>query len=142
MINIDLNDYTIISNGKTIWNNIKKDKSVQINNYTEDATEFAPQKLFFAFEKNFEPEEFTKYQSSNGESSWVLTCKTKSKTWKNIKQIKLWLDFKTKEIKSLQIISDRNTQTWSINKLSLNKTISDNLFEYKIPKDFKKNDLR
>ena len=139
---IDLKENTIVSNGKKVWHYIKKDNAVQISNYDAGSMEFAPQKFFFLFEKDFIPEKLEKEQSSKGESSWVLTCSTKSKKLKSVKYLKLWLDVKTKEIRIAQVSAESGVQTWFIKKLEINKKISDKLFEYKAPKGAKTNDLR
>lgn len=139
-------DRIIFCNGKTIWNFDINENKVIVSDYEEMPEETASiENFFFAFIDSFQPDRLYKEQSSTrGGSGLVLVLKPlgNAEKFKNIREIKLWLNSSNNNIESLEIIEPNSVNAWILKNLVLNRNFPDSQFDFIIPKEATVIDLR
>ncbi|MBI5915050.1 MAG: outer membrane lipoprotein carrier protein LolA [Bacteroidetes bacterium] len=121
---LNLNDRTLVSDGKAVWLYIAKNKEVQINDVEEDAAEggiSSPQDLLKAYAWNDYIYGLTNEFSENGKLVQQIEFKPISKD-SDYSKIRLTLDKKTLDIVSIKSFGkDGSRYTLIMNKLTPNK---------------------
>jgi len=130
---LNLHDRTIVSDGKSVWLYVPKNKEVQINDVddeTEEGTITSPKDLFRAYEwKNYVYallDEFTE----KGRVIQQIEFKPIAKD-SDFSKIRLTLDKKTLDVVSIKSFSkDGSRYTLDVNKLSSGGTVSSTTFNF------------
>jgi len=128
---IDTKDRVVCCNGETIWNNSIKDNKVLISTYDNTNTNpMSIEKFFFNFLEQYTPSELTESTSSLGTKSYVLQLTPISEKSFDIDDVKIWLDIKNYNIRSLKLKIGGKIQTINIDDLVIDKNYPDKTFEY------------
>jgi len=134
--NVKTNTLQMISDGKTVWNFVKAENKVNINNVSSFQSKFSLDVIFFTFIHDFRTESVEK-----NDKGYVLELIMKEPI-DMLDKVVLFINDKTLDIYRLKIISYQTTTTWDISKLKLNPKLSKNAFSFEIPKDAEVIDLR
>jgi outer membrane lipoprotein-sorting protein len=130
---LKLNDRTMVSDGKSVWLHIPKNKQVQINDADEDTGDggiSSPQDLLKAYAwKDYEyaiTNEFTE----NGKVVQQIEFKPTSKS-NDYSKVRLSLDKKTLDIISIKSFGkDGSRYTVTVNKITPNKSVPASTFTF------------
>jgi len=134
--NVDTKDIQMVSDGETVWNYVKADKKVNINNIGSYQTKFSLDVIFFTFVHKFKVQSFQKI-----ENGYVLEL-VMNEPEDMLDKLVLFVDDSNLNIYRIQIVSAYSTTTWEIVKLNLNPKIKKNTFKFIIPENAEIIDLR
>ncbi|MCU0345696.1 MAG: outer membrane lipoprotein carrier protein LolA [Saprospiraceae bacterium] len=130
---LKFNDRTMVSDGKSVWLYIPKNKEVQINDVDEDEGEggiSSPQDLLKAYAWKDYVYAITNEFTENGKLVQQIEFKPTSKA-NDYSKVRLTLDKKTLEIISIKSFGkDGSRYTLTINKLTPNKTVAASAFTF------------
>ncbi len=130
---LKFNDRTMVSDGKSVWLHIPKNKQVQINDVDEDGGDggiSSPQDLLKAYAWKDYVYAITNEFSENGRIVQQIEFKPISKA-NDYSKVRLSLDKKTLEILSIKSFGkDGSRYTLTVNKLTPNKTVSASTFTF------------
>jgi outer membrane lipoprotein carrier protein len=130
---LTLNDRTIVSDGKSVWLYVPKNKEVQINNVddeTEEGTITSPKDLFRAYEwENYVYALLNEF-TEGGKVIQQIEFKPISKD-SDFSKIRLTLDKKTLDVVRIKSFSkDGSRYTLAVGKLSSGGTVSPATFTF------------
>jgi len=133
---LDLKNIQITSDGKTVWNYMKKQNKVMINNYDEsDPSLFTIDKFLFDYPSKCVSAD----QSENGKSFILLTPK---EDFESFKKAKLYINDKN-ELKRISITDiNNNLIEFELKNLKYNLSLVDSDFIFTPPNNSKIIDLR
>lgn len=138
---IELEQQTIVTDGKTVWSYYHLNSQVMINNYKEDPKSFSPDRVLVNVPKNYNTillgEEFL-----FGKKNAIIKLTPKDE--KSLtKTMKVWIDLDTYLMRQIEItdVSDNFTK-YIVNTIKINTNISDAEFRFDIPKNVETIDLR
>ncbi|MCF8246351.1 MAG: outer membrane lipoprotein carrier protein LolA [Saprospiraceae bacterium] len=130
---LKFNDRTMVSDGKSVWLHIPKNKQVQINDVDEDAGDggiSSPQDLLKAYAWKDYEYAITNEFSENGKVVQQIEFKPTTKS-SDYSKVRLTLDKKTLEVVSIKSFGkDGSRYTLTVNKLTLNKTVTASTFTF------------
>jgi outer membrane lipoprotein carrier protein len=130
---LKFNDRTMVSDGKSVWLHIPKNKQVQINDVDEDGGDggiSSPQDLLKAYAWKDYVYAITNEFSENGRIVQQIEFKPISKA-NDYSKVRLSLDKKTLEILSIKSFGkDGSRYTLTVNKLTPNKTVPASTFTF------------
>ncbi len=130
---LKFNDRTMVSDGKSVWLHIPKNKQVQINDVDEDGGDggiSSPQDLLKAYAWKDYVYAITNEFSENGRVVQQIEFKPISKA-NDYSKVRLSLDKKTLEILSIKSFGkDGSRYTLTVNKLTPNKTVPASTFTF------------
>jgi outer membrane lipoprotein carrier protein len=130
---LKFNDRTMVSDGKSVWLHIPKNKQVQINDVDEDADDGginSPQDLLKAYAWKDYIYAITNEFSENGRVVQQIEFKPTSKS-NDYSKVRLTLNKKTLEIVSIKSFGkDGSRYTLTVNKLTPNKTVPASTFTF------------
>lgn len=138
---IEMEDQTIVTDGKSVWSYTKANNQVLIDKYKEDPKSFSPDKVLTNVPKNYIATILGKEKvGSQGTSILKLIPKdTKS----NLKWMKVWVDQDEWLMRKVQVldVSD-NLTTYAMSDIKLNTSIADSRFQFTPAKGVEVIDLR
>jgi len=118
----------IISDGKSQWTYIPKDKEVQLNNVDNSDSGFNPAQMFTIYEKGYKYI-YTGTIMAKGKAYQVIDL-TPEKS-KEYFKIRLMIDKIKKQIYSAQIFDNNGSRyLYTINNVTPNVPVSENVFTY------------
>jgi outer membrane lipoprotein carrier protein len=130
---LKFNDRTMVSDGKSVWLHIPKNKEVQINDVEEDEDEggiSSPQDLLKAYAWKDYMYAITNEFSEGGKILQQIEFKPTNKA-NDYSKVRLTLDKKTLEIISIKSFGkDGSRYTLTVNKLTPNKTVPASTFTF------------
>ena len=130
---LKFNDRTMVSDGKSVWLHIPKNKQVQINDVDEDAGDggiSSPQDLLKAYAWKDYEYAITNEFSENGKVVQQIEFKPTAKS-SDYSKVRLTLDKKTLEVVSIKSFGkDGSRYTLTVNKLTPNKAVSASTFTF------------
>jgi outer membrane lipoprotein carrier protein len=130
---LKFNDRTMVSDGKSVWLHIPKNKQVQINDVDEDGGDggiSSPQDLLKAYAWKDYVYAITNEFSENCRIVQQIEFKPISKA-NDYSKVRLSLDKKTLEILSIKSFGkDGSRYTLTVNKLTPNKTVPASTFTF------------
>lgn len=139
---IEIEDQTIVSDGKTIWTFSQFNNQVIIDNVQKSGEEIRlPKDLFFKYSEQYLPIYLQDAKIEN-EDCYVLELRAKTEDI-FIKYMKIWISVKIfVPIKIEQVDLNNNTRTYTLKNIELNQMINDDLFVYRIPESVEIIDMR
>jgi len=138
---IQMEQQTIITDGKSVWSVNLMNKQVVIDKYHDDPKTFSPDKIMVNVPDNYNASILGKEKLKDRE---LLAIKLIPKNKKsNIRWMKVWVDEDDLLMKKIQVleVSD-NLSTYTIDELKINQGISDKEFLYEAPSGIEVIDLR
>jgi chaperone LolA len=138
---IELEDQTVVTDGKSVWSYSSSNNQVLIDKYRNNPKSLSPDKLLLNV-----PDEYTTTilgEEKLGKLETVILKLTPNEKTSNTKWLKLWVDDDEYLMRKIQIldISD-NLTTYTIGDMKMNTGLSDELFQFKAPPDAEVVDLR
>lgn len=138
---IQLENQTIITDGKTVWSYYPLNNQVVIDDYKEDPNSFSPDKLMINIPKNYNAILLGVEKLSN-KNTYVLKLNPRDEK-SLIKSIKVWLHRDEYLIEKVEVNDVSDNQTTYISKsITLNSGLKDDIFKLKIPEGVETLDLR
>jgi len=138
---IEMDQQTIITDGKSVWSFNKINNQVLIDKFKEDPKSFSPDKVLVNVPGNYNSVLLGKEKSGEQEVS-ILKLTPKNEKL-NLKWMKIWVDNDDWLMKKIQIldISD-NLMTYTLNEIKINSDIADSAFQFVVPDSINVIDLR
>jgi chaperone LolA len=138
---IEMDQQTIITDGKSVWSFNKINNQVLIDKYKEDPKSFSPDKVLVNVPGNYNSVLLGIEKSGEQEVS-ILKLTPKNEKL-NLKWMKIWVDNDDWLMKKIQIldISD-NLMTYTLNEIKINPDIPDSAFQFVVPDSINVIDLR
>ncbi len=138
---IELEQQTIVTNGKTVWSYSKPNQQVIIDSVKEDSKNFSPDKILLNAPENYSSTFLKKEKIENRELTVVKLTPKDERSF--IASMKLWIDEKDSLIKKAEVIDvNENFTQYTVKKILLNKNIDENEFTFQIPENVEVIDLR
>lgn len=130
---VELDERTIVTDGKTVWSYSAVNNQVLIDRYKEDANSISPDKMLVNI-----PDTYTASflgEENLGKRRTKIVKLLPKKTRSGIKSMKVWIDDDQWLMRKVQIIdvSDNET-TYLVETFTFNKGLSDSTFQF-IPPD-------
>jgi outer membrane lipoprotein-sorting protein len=120
----------IISDGKTQWTYLKKDKEVQVNDAGQGPDTFNPAKIFTIFEHGYKYL-YTGDETINGHVCHVIDLSPEDDSKTQFFKIRLMIDKAKKQIYSALIFDKNGSRyTYTIKNFTPNVAAPDNLFTF------------
>lgn len=138
---IELEQQTIVTDGKTVWTYYHINNQVMINNYKEDPKSFSPDRVLVNVPKNYNTiligEELL-----FGKQHTIIKLTPKDEK-SLIKAMKVWVDLDTYLMRQIEItdVSD-NFNQYIVDNIKINTSISDSEFKFDTPENVETIDLR
>lgn len=119
----------IISDGKTQWTYLKKDKEVQVNNAGKSDDDLNPAQLFTLYEHGYKYM-YTGEQKLNGKLYKVVDLSPES-AGKTFFKIRLLIDKVTKQLYSAMLFDKSGSRyTYTLNTITPNVKVPDTIFAF------------
>ena len=137
---IELEDQTIVTDGKSVWSFMKINNQVFIDKYKEDPQSFSPDKVLVNVPQHYTAAILGKEKNQGHETSILKLMPIDPKA--NIQWMKVWVD-DDRLMKKIQVldISD-NLTTYFIETIKINTGLNDSQFQFTPPNDVEVIDLR
>lgn len=140
---IDMGERTVICNGKDLWNINKKEKSVTVSAFKNQANSLSLEKVFFDVIGKYKPTSLTSVNNSAMGSSFQLRLEPpKGEKIMDVNAIVLTISKKNNDIQRVSITLGQGTQNWLIRSLVFNPTLGAKVFNYTPPKGVEVIDMR
>ncbi len=138
---IEMDQQTIVTDGKTVWSYSHPNNQVIIDKYKEDPKSFSPDRVLINVSQNFNTI-FIGDEKLFGKKTAVIKL-TPKESRSLIKAMKVWIDLDDYLMRKIEItdVSD-NVNLYLINSIKLNTGVSDNIFKFEIPEGTDTIDLR
>jgi chaperone LolA len=138
---IELENQTIVTDGKSVWSYSAANNQVLIDKYKEDPKSISPDKVLVNVPDRYTTTFITKEKKGDTELS-VLKLVPKDKS-SNVQWMKIWADTDDWIMKKVQLqdVSD-NLTTYTIEEIKYNTGVSDAQFQLETPKGAQVIDLR
>ena len=138
---IELEQQTIVTDGKSVWTYSKLNNQVLIDTYKDDPKSFSPDKVLTNVPDNYNATLLGKEKIQKYETVILKLVPKLEKS--NIKWMKIWVDQDEWLMRKIQIqdISD-NLTTYSVDSIRLNAALSDSQFQFQAPPNVEVIDLR
>jgi len=129
---IDLDDYTVINDGKTAWTYTKESNEVQIDDAAElkKGNSIKPSEIFTIWENGFRYK-FDKEATINGSKCEIIKLFPKDGKNKNYHTIVLTINKAKMEIQGVEILGKNgDNYTYTVTKFSPNQALTDSEFTF------------
>ena len=138
---IELEDQTIVTNGRVVWSYTKSNQQVIVDNYKDDPRSFTPDKVLVNLPDRYTATVLGKDRLQNRP---VVVLKLIPKDRKSrFSWMKLWVDENEELMRQVQILDmSENLTTYVIDTLRVNSGLADSQFEYQAPPGVEVIDLR
>lgn len=129
MFRLDMGGQEIINNGKTVWTYIPEINEVNIDNYSPEAGEMTPSKIYAAY-KNGYKYVYLEEQQEGGKSYDIIDLVPENKNDQFFK-IRLMIDQKAKTLKSWTMFDKSgNKYIYDITDFKVLNDIKDSFFQF------------
>ena len=138
---LELEQQTIVTDGKSVWSFSKLNNQILIDKYKEDPRSFTPDRVLVNVPNEYNSVMMGSEKLKDRETTIVKLIP--KNTASNIKWMKVWVDTDDWLMKKIQVfdISD-NLMTYFVEDLKLNSGLADSTFQFDIPPDVEVIDLR
>ncbi len=138
---IELEDQTIVTDGKSVWTYSKINNQVFVDAYREDSVSFSPDRVLVNAPENYTAAILGREEVAKKEAT-VLKLVPKSEK-SNLKWMKVWVDRDDWLMRRIQLldIAD-NLTTYEVGSLKLNTGIPDSTFRFTPPPGVEVIDVR
>lgn len=138
---IELEEQTIVTDGKTVWSYSKYNHQVVIDNYKEDPNSFSPDKVLVNVPDRYGAAILGKEKLANQETTIVKLNPKDSKS--TVQWMKLWVDDDESLMRKVQVldVSD-NLTTYVVDSIALNTGVKESQFRFDPPGGVEVIDLR
>ena len=138
---IEMEEQTIVTDGKSVWSFSKINNQVLIDKYKEDPKSFSPDRVVVNVPANYNATTLGKEKVNNTEMTVLKFVPKNEKSL--LKWMKAWIDEDDWLMKKIQILDmSDNVTTYSINNITLNPGIADNQFQFVVPSSVEVIDMR
>ena len=138
---IELEDQTIVTDGKSVWSYVRNNNQVIIDKYREDPNSFSPDKVLVNVPAHFIATLLGKERLGHEETT-ILKLNPKDPR-SNIQWMKIWVDNDESLMRQVQVldVSD-NLTTYIIDRIAMNTGIEESQFHFEPPQAVEIIDLR
>jgi outer membrane lipoprotein carrier protein len=141
MYRLELNDQTIVTNGKTVWSHSVSNNQVLIDNFKVDERSLTPERILTGAPADFSATVIGSEKS--GKTDVVVLKLVPKEEGSIVKSLKLWVDESTWLIKNVEVVDVNGKETeYMVNELHVNVGLKDSRFNYVIPEGVEVVDLR
>lgn len=138
---IDMDQQTIVSDGRTLWSYVKANRQVVIDCYTDDPKSFSPDRLFVNIPKNYSATVLGQEEIDRRPATMVKLIPNDKQS--NLLWLKIWVDTGEWLMRKIQLLdSGENLTTYSISAIRWNAGVPDSLFRFTAPDSVDVVDLR
>ncbi|MDO9028728.1 MAG: outer membrane lipoprotein chaperone LolA [Candidatus Roizmanbacteria bacterium] len=138
---VEMEQQTIVTDGKTVWSYSHPNNQVIIDKYKEDPKSFSPDRVLINVPKNYNTI-FLGNENLFGKKTAVIKL-TPKESKSLVKAMKVWInleDYLMRKIEITDVIY--KVKLYLINSIKLNTGVSDILFKFEIPEGTDTIDLR
>lgn len=137
---VELEDQTIVTDGKSVWSLTKSNRQVVVDAYKEDPRSFSPDKVLVNAPRRYTATILGKENIQEHETTVLKLLPNDAKS--NMQWMKVWVDHDLL-MKKIQVldVSD-NLTTYTIESLKLNTGVNDSEFKFSVPDGIEVIDLR
>jgi len=138
---IELEDQTVVTDGKSLWSYSRTNNQVIVNVYREDPKVFSPDKVLVNVPENYVAAIVGKEPYRKHDTTILkLTPKTKRNA---VRWMKIWVDDDGALMRRIQVFdASENTVTYDLDEVLLNTGVPDSRFEFVPPPKAEVIDLR
>ena len=138
---LELEEQTIVTDGKLVWSYTKANNQVLIDKYKENSQTLTPDKVLVSIPNDYSAVMLGKEKVQEKETTILKLVPKSTKT--SLRWMKVWIDEDDWLMKRVQIldISD-NLMTYAIQDAKLNTGLADSQFQFDAPPDAEVIDLR
>lgn len=138
---IELEDQTIVTDGKSVWTYSKINNQVFVDAYKEDSVSFSPDRVLVNAPENYTAAILGKEEVGKKEASILKLVPKSDKS--NLKWMKVWVDRDEWLMRKIQLldIAD-NLTTYEVGSLKLNAGLPDSTFRFTPPPGVEVIDVR
>ena len=138
---IEMEQQTLVTDGKSVWSYAKVNNQVLIDRYKEDPKSFSPDKILVNAPANYASTLLGKEKFGEREAAILKLVPRNTKS--NIQWMKVWVDDDDALMRKIQVrdVSD-NLTTYTISDIFLNTGVSESQFTFDAPAGVEVIDLR
>ncbi|MBI1805443.1 MAG: outer membrane lipoprotein chaperone LolA [Ignavibacteria bacterium] len=138
---IEMDQQTIVTDGKSVWSFNKPNNQVLIDNFKENPASFSPDKVLVNVPNNYSSTVIGKERLGSQEAT-VLKLIPKNPT-SSLKWMKVWVDTDELLMKKIQMLeTSDNLMTYVVTDIKLNPGLADSQFQFEPPTGVEVIDLR
>lgn len=138
---LELEDQTIVTDGKSLWSYSKANNQVIINVYREDPKSFSPDKVLVSVPDNYVAA-IVGAETYRASETTILKLTPKAKRG-SLRWMKIWVDREDELMRKIQVFdAGENTITYELDEILLNTGVADSRFEFVPPPKAEVIDLR
>ncbi len=138
---IELENQTIVTDGKTVWSYYPLNKQVVIDDYKDDPDSFSPDRIMVNVPRNYNAI-YIGTEKIQGKNTLILKLTPKDEK-SLLKSMKVWFNKDDYLIEKVEVIDiSDNITTYLSKTTSLNTGLKDSLFQFTIPDGVEVLDLR
>jgi chaperone LolA len=135
---IELEDQTIVTDGKSVWTYTKSTHQVIVDAYKEDPASFSPDKVLVNV-----PDNYTAVLLEPDSSGHPILKLTPKRPRSSMKWMKVWVDTDDMLMRTVQVLdASDNLTTYAVQDTKENVGIDDSRFRYEPPPGADVIDLR
>jgi chaperone LolA len=138
---LELEDQTVVTDGKSLWSYSKANNQVIINVYREDPKSFSPDKVLVNVPDNYVAA-IVGTETVRTRPSTILKLTPKTRRG-SVRWMKIWVDDDGELMRRIQVFdASENTITYDLDEVTLNTGVPDARFEFTPPPKAEVIDLR
>ena len=138
---IELEEQTVVTDGKSLWSYSKENNQVIINAYREDPKSFSPDKVLVTAPTDYVATIVGKEPYGKRQTT-ILKLIPKAKR-SSLRWLKVWVDDDGALMRRIQVFdASENTVTYDLDEIKLNSGIADSQFVFAPPPQAEVIDLR
>ena len=138
---IEMDQQTIVTDGKSVWSYNKPNNQVLIDKFKEDPNSFSPDKVLVNVPNNYSSMVIGT-ETIDGQELTVLKLNPKNQK-SHVKWMKVWVNPEKLLMKKIQVLeTSDNLMTYLISEIKLNPGLADSQFQFELPPDVEVIDLR
>ena len=138
---LELEDQTIVTDGKSLWSYSKSTQQVFIDTYKENPHNLSPDKIFVNVPEKYTAT-FINKENLQGKEASILKLIPRDRKM-NIQWMKVWVNTDEELMRRIQVldISD-NLTTYDVEEVKFNIGVKDSQFQFEAPHGVEVIDLR
>jgi outer membrane lipoprotein carrier protein len=125
--NIDMDQQSIVTDGKSVWTFNKITNQVIIDSYRDEPSSTSPEKILSNI-----PGDYTAVMigtETAGKQDFIVLKLTPKQKKSNVKSLKVWIDTDVMLMKKIQLLdTSDNLMTYSLDDIKINSGLPDSIF--------------
>ncbi len=138
---LELEDQTVVTDGKTLWSYSKSNNQVIVNAYKEDPKTLSPDKILVNVPQDYAAA-IVGTENVHGRATTILKLTPKVRR-SSLRWMKVWVDDDGELMRRIQTLdASENTITYDLDDIVLNAGVPDTRFQFTAPPKADVIDLR